>query len=1068
MTRAARRPGDLPKLTAPEAGRVQPRPRLFGQLDAARRGGHVVWVAAPAGSGKTSLVASYVQARRLRAAWFHADCADSDPATFFFYLGQLAAGARRKPGEALPAFTSEYLGGLAAFARNWFRRFFGLLGDVPLLVIDDYHQIEADSPVHAALREGLAELPSGTSVIVTSRLDPPPALTRLRTLDRFTLIDREALSLTEDECVAIARRRMGARSPDEAALRTVHRRTKGWLAGVVLMLEHGTDAPLDEERAPADPLVFDYFAGEVFAQIDAPMQGFLLRSALLPRLTPAAATRLTGMDDAAERLAELDRRNFFIVRHRIAGSGPTYEYHPLFRQFLLAQARERLPADEQVRSKHLAASLLAEEGDAAASIALLRELGEWEPIVSIVLQQAAELLRKGRFRTLAEWIDEIPPAHRCGVPWLDYYLGTCRMPFDPDEAREHLARAYAAFREKSHPVGEYLAWSGIVDTFIYAWSDFRPADPWIEEFDALRARHPRFPSGEIEVRAVAAVFSILMYRRPQDPALPRWAARIDALLAQDIDASMRMIAANHLVLYYQWWVGRVDAAKEVVRRMEACTNTQAVGPFVRLAWDAILAISKWMSAENTEALAAVEHGLALADETGAHLWDFMLAGQGAFAAATSGDAEGARAYLRRMHAGISRERRLDGVHYHFACFNEAARRDDRTAMREHAHAGLACAIEAGVLWGEVYTRPALAHSLFADGDVAGARRELQAAMRIAQQIGCANARYYVHELEALFAGAQGDADAQLAAARSLFRVMREQGFVNSAWWNGESMARLCLLALENDIETDYVRRLIRLRALRPEGPAARLGNWPWPLRIRTFGRFEIEVDGEPLRFTGKVQKRPLELLRALVAFGGSDVHEAQLAQALWPDADGDDAHNAFVTTLQRLRRMLVHREALRLQESKLSLDPQRCHLDTWAFESIDVRTGDPGDLRRATLLYRGAFLAGDEAAWAIAPRERLRARFVQAAAALAGQHATQQREDQAIACLEGALEVDDTVESFYRQLMSLQARLGRMADVEVTYRRCRDVLGSTLQVRPSPSTEALWKELIAVRSGLET
>ena len=540
MTRTVRLAGGLPKLTAPEAGRVQPRPRLFERLDAARRGGHVIWITAPAGSGKTTLVASYVQARRLRAAWFQADCADSDAATFFFYLGQLAIGAGRGASATLPAFTPEYRAGLAAFARNWFRRCFGLLGELSLLVIDDYHQIDADSPVHIALREGLAELPPGMSVIVTSRLAAPPLLTRLRTPGRFTLIDREALNLTEDECVVVARRRMGSRTLDEAALRMLHRHTKGWLAGLVLMLEHDTEMSPDETRAPADPLVFDYFAGEVFAQIDPQRQDFLLRSALLPRLTAIAAARLTGVEDAAERLAELERRNFFIVRHRVAGKEPNFEYHPLFRQFLLAKARERLPADEQLRSKRLAASLLAEDGDVPSSIALLRETEDWEPIVAMVLQHAGELLRKGRFRALAEWIGEIPPSHRAGVPWLDYYLGTCRMPFDPREARECLVRAYAAFREKSHPVGEYLAWSGIVDTFIYAW---------IEQFEALRARYPEFPSREIEVRAVAAIFSILMYRRPQDPALLRWAARVDALLAQDIDASMRMVAANHLVLY---------------------------------------------------------------------------------------------------------------------------------------------------------------------------------------------------------------------------------------------------------------------------------------------------------------------------------------------------------------------------------------------------------------------------------------------------------------------------------------------------------------------------------------
>jgi len=84
---------------------------------------------------------------------------------------------------------------------------------------------------------------------------------------------------------------------------------------------------------------------------------------------------------------------------------------------------------------------------------------------------------------------------------------------------------------------------------------------------------------------------------------------------------------------------------------------------------------------------------------------------------------------------------------------------------------------------------------------------------------------------------------------------------------------------------------------------------------------------------------------------------------------------------------------------------------------------------------------------------------VRAAGALAGRHAAQQRWDDAIACLEGALQVDATVETFYQQLMTLQARLGRSADVPRTYRRCRDALASAGQARPSPSTEALLSRL---------
>jgi LuxR family maltose regulon positive regulatory protein len=231
------RPLGLAKLTAPQPNRAWPRRRLFERLDAARRDGSIVWIAAPAGSGKTTLVASYLQARRLPAAWYRIDAADADAASFFHYLAQTSAPGKRRGADALPAFTAEYLGGLAVFARNWFRRFFARMRRVTLLVLDDYHQLPADSPVHVALREGFAEVPPGVSVIVTSRGEPPPLLTRLRTLESFTLLDREALRLSADECIAVARQRLAGDVPGEAVLRSLHERTQGWVAGLVLMLE---------------------------------------------------------------------------------------------------------------------------------------------------------------------------------------------------------------------------------------------------------------------------------------------------------------------------------------------------------------------------------------------------------------------------------------------------------------------------------------------------------------------------------------------------------------------------------------------------------------------------------------------------------------------------------------------------------------------------------------------------------------------------------------------------------------------------------------------------------------
>lgn len=124
----------------------------------------------------------------------------------------------------------------------------------------------------------------------------------------------------------------------------------------------------------------------------------------------------------------------------------------------------------------------------------------------------------------------------------------------------------------------------------------------------------------------------------------------------------------------------------------------------------------------------------------------------------------------------------------------------------------------------------------------------------------------------------------LKSLRKAMALGRKQGFINTFGWRLAVMTELCMKALEEGIEIDYVTELIRRRNLSPEKPPINIENWPWPLKIFTLGRFGVLKDGKPLRFSKKVQQRPLDLLKVLIALGGRDVREEQLADVLWPEA----------------------------------------------------------------------------------------------------------------------------------------------------------------------------------------
>ncbi len=294
----------------------------------------------------------------------------------------------------------------------------------------------------------------------------------------------------------------------------------------------------------------------------------------------------------------------------------------------------------------------------------------------------------------------------------------------------------------------------------------------------------------------------------------------------------------------------------------------------------------------------------------------------------------------------------------------------------------------------------------------------------------------------------------LAPFSELLAECRESGYYGFLRLPDSLLAPVLTLALTHDIESDYARALIRKRKIRPPGPD--IPGWPWPLALRTFGEFSIARDGVALVSKGKAQKKPLELLKALIAHGGRGVDAAMLTALVWPDAEGDDAKTSFDSNLYRLRRLIGVDGVLQLAEGKLSLNPEFVWLDLWAFESAL----EAGDIDTVLALYHGHFLALDAPVpWTLPARDRLQAKLVRAVLtageALEREHAW----ERARALYERALDADNLAEALYRRLMVCLRETGDPAGALTTYRRCRELLSIVLGRVPSPETEAVRRTL---------
>lgn len=231
----------ITKLSRPAVAGVLPRDRLFRKLDAFRDK-PLVWVSGPAGSGKTTLITSWIEARKLACLWYQADEGDGDVATFFYYMGLAAKKIAPRFRTPLPLLNPEYLLDVATFGRRYFEDLYSRLKPPCVLVIDNYQEIPPDTNLHEIVRAGFSLLPEGISAVLISRTDPLPAVARLRANGQMHVLGWSDLTFDADEAESLVSLKGARGLAPEVNLR-IQELSGGWAAGIVLLTE---DAQVQE------------------------------------------------------------------------------------------------------------------------------------------------------------------------------------------------------------------------------------------------------------------------------------------------------------------------------------------------------------------------------------------------------------------------------------------------------------------------------------------------------------------------------------------------------------------------------------------------------------------------------------------------------------------------------------------------------------------------------------------------------------------------------------------------------------------------------------------------------
>jgi LuxR family maltose regulon positive regulatory protein len=395
--------------------RYLPRSRLTALLDSAAPG-QLTLLSAPAGYGKTQLLADSAARRRDRTAWVSLDSDDRDDHRFWSAvlaaLSSCPALPCRNPLRGLtvparpsadPVFLAEVVGALH-----------GVPGPIEL-ILDDVHELTAPGPLR-----GLAALvrdrPPQLRLVLSGRVDPPLHLGRMRLAGQLCEIRARELRFSVSEATEMLAGRLTT-PPEQIRLLVEH--TDGWAAGLLLAEISLRDAEnpdqflaelVDNSRA-----LSDYLVEEILTRIPPATRELLRAVSVCEQLTAGLASALSGQPDAGERLGALEHDTSLVVSY--GADRGSYRVHPLLRAHMAGDLRrERPDLVEQLHGR--AADWYAAHGQPLGALEAARRAGEPDRLHRLLRQQAMPLIAGGDFATVSSVLDGLGPDCVGTDPWL--------------------------------------------------------------------------------------------------------------------------------------------------------------------------------------------------------------------------------------------------------------------------------------------------------------------------------------------------------------------------------------------------------------------------------------------------------------------------------------------------------------------------------------------------------------------------------------------------------------------------------------------------------------------------
>lgn len=923
---------------------------ICAELQTANR--DVIWLSAPAGSGKSKLAEDIVRGASGRYAWLRMEPGYSDTGRFLTALASAFAAAL--PGTRLPPLGAEDI----IFAETYLRQLFATAarGENELhLVIDDLHVVGDDSEPSRLLSAAAREMPPGMRIILATRNVPDPAWAWFTANGRDRIVRFEDLRVSESEAKSMIETARDAGVTVDWSPQSLIDASGGWMLGARMLLRGRTVERLAigaEDKI--DDAVLELIAHEVLQPFETWEKALLAHAAHLPNLTIPVLTAAADLTLSEAEVRQFVERVLFL---EMDGGGRVH-MHDLLKSAVALHLSADIDAGDRLEANIRTGNALLDAGELGAGLALLSSAGAWEALSEAVAEHGPTLGRTGDFGVLFTALDPMPEAERAKSLAARYWHGVSMLNVNPTRARQVLDSAYAQARTEQAESWFIPLWAALVDAIWLEWVDCSLFDPLIEELPALQDLAERIGAPEQEAMLARGAFAALSFRRPEDPAFPFWEERNLGFFWQAMPRHETIRRGIHLMFRYCWGSGERWKADQVRSRLGYVFDEAIAAPADICTRHVVSTEFMAIFEPNAEDVARMaETGLATTARYGLFFWDAPMLNAALYRTMSQENRERGRRYLDMLAARLGPESRPHDVafHEHFTAYDHWL--DDRLdPALIHAKTAYRTAIESGFAISPVYYGLAISAIVHSKGR----RREAFAWMRRARRTASAQNSFILVFVSFLRGAVLAAQSRDSGRCRRYLEIALSAGaakrFYVHPWIRRREMADLLARALEWDIETEYAQELIRVLDLGSGHVAG--SSAQKPIGLKTLGRFDILVDGASVLTSAKLPRGPAALTLHLVVAGRSGENAETLIDRMWPDADEVTGRNRLKSTVYRLRQLFSDPGAVITSGGRVVLNDALIDIDAWELEAIARQTGGDTAARyhRAQALFAGPFV----------------------------------------------------------------------------------------------------------------